>query len=127
MTGIGSKSVSPATSRYNQFGANIYYLEVVALTLMPAGQVINTAIFAYIADVTEKQDRSLICGYLVTSMTLGGLIGAAMSTYIPTATGDLTVPLRITLTLIVLLAAYLSALPQSLRYPSTLAMHFDQQ
>lgn len=137
-----------AASRYNQFGSNVYYLEVVALTLMPAGQVINTAIFAYIgtryaqgfsyiearigssahfqlgapfllsfvADVTEKQNRSLICGYLVTSMALGGLTGSTISTYIWTATGDLTVPLRITLILIALLAVYISILPESLRY-----------
>ncbi|OAQ34787.1 MFS general substrate transporter, partial [Linnemannia elongata AG-77] len=105
-----------AASRYNQFGSNVYYLEVVALTLMPAGQVINTAIFAYIADVTEKQNRSLMCGYLVTSMALGGLIGSTISTYIWTLTGDLTVPLRITLILIALLAVYISILPESLRY-----------
>ncbi|KAF9541387.1 hypothetical protein EC957_003117 [Mortierella hygrophila] len=105
-----------AASRYNQFGRNVYYLEVVALTLMPAGQVISTAIFAYTADVTEKRNRSLMSGYLVTSMALGGLIGSTISTYISTVTGDLTAPLRITLILIALLAAYLSILPESLRY-----------
>ncbi|KAG9069348.1 hypothetical protein KI688_010248 [Linnemannia hyalina] len=113
MAGIGRWF---AASRYNKFGSNVYYLEVVALTLMPAGQVINTAIFAYTADVTEKQNRSLMNGYLVTSMALGGLIGSTISTYISTATGDLTAPLRITLILIALLAAYLSILPESLRY-----------
>lgn len=105
-----------AASRYNHFGPNVYYLEVVTFTLMPAGQVINTAIFAYIADVTEKQDRSLMCGYLVTSMALGGFIGYTVSTYITTVTGDPTVSFRITLILIALLAAYLSILPESLRY-----------
>lgn len=69
-----------------------------------------------VADCTEKQNHSLMCGYLVTSMALGGLIGSAMSSYITAMTGDLTVPLRITLILIALLAVYLSILPESLRY-----------
>ncbi|KAG0291243.1 hypothetical protein BGZ96_005377 [Linnemannia gamsii] len=96
---------------------------------MPAGQVINAAIFAYIADCTEKQNRSLMCGYLVTSMALGGLIGSALSSYITTVTGDLTVPLRITLILIAFLAVYLSILPESLRYtpaPLSISTNSDE-
>ncbi|KAK3844251.1 MAG: major facilitator superfamily domain-containing protein [Linnemannia gamsii] len=105
-----------AASRFNHLGPNIYYLEVVALTLMPAPLLINTAVFTYIADCTRKGQRSLIVGYLVTSMSSGSMIGSIMSTYFSTVTGDLTVPLRISLILLAFLAVYLSILPESFRY-----------
>ena len=36
-----------AATRFNVFGSNIYYLEAVVGCVMPLGQLINPAVFAY--------------------------------------------------------------------------------
>ncbi|KAG0202197.1 hypothetical protein BGX33_009871 [Mortierella sp. NVP41] len=104
-----------AASRHNQFGSNIYFLEAAALFLMPAGNAINAAIFSYCADCTSKGQRSLLIGYVSTSMALGNIIGSVIGGHLTRVTGDFTVSLRISLILTALLAVYLSIVPESLR------------
>ncbi|KAF9108859.1 hypothetical protein BGX29_003789 [Mortierella sp. GBA35] len=111
-----------AASRFNFLGYKIYYVESVFLGLVPARSLANPAVIAYSADCTPKNQRSLMIGYLIASMSLGNIIGPALGGYIYRATGDLTVVVKISLVSVALLALYLSILPESLkRKPVSLA------
>ncbi|KAG0271139.1 hypothetical protein BGZ95_001100 [Linnemannia exigua] len=54
-------------------------------------------------------------GYIIVALSLGSMIGSAISDYILEVTGDRTMVLRISLILTALLAIYLTYVPESLR------------
>ncbi|KAK3841722.1 MAG: major facilitator superfamily domain-containing protein [Linnemannia gamsii] len=103
-----------AASSYNFLGYHVYYLEAVCLSIFPAASVIHPACFAYLADCTRKDRRGMGFGYIIICCTVGAILGTSLSTVIP-ATIDRTDLLRISLVWTVLLAVFLSFVPESIR------------
>ncbi|KAF9154704.1 hypothetical protein BG015_000159 [Linnemannia schmuckeri] len=117
-----------AVSRFNFFGYHIYYIEAVLLGVIPSGALVNPAVFSYTVDCTTGDNRSRMLGYLATSFALGNIAGSALGASIFSATGDLTVAVKISLVCTALLAIYLSALPESLKTkPASLTQWMTSQ
>ncbi|KAG9069350.1 hypothetical protein KI688_010250 [Linnemannia hyalina] len=117
-----------AASQFNFMGYHIYYVEAVLLGLIPAGALINPAVYSYTVDCTTGSNRSRTLGYLGTSFALGNIVGSALGGSISKATEDLTVVVKISLVCTAFLAVYLSALPESLKTkPASLTQWMTSQ
>ncbi|KAK3844250.1 MAG: major facilitator superfamily domain-containing protein [Linnemannia gamsii] len=115
-----------AATRFNAFGSNVYYLEAVVGGLMPLGQLINPSVFGYTADITPRNQRSVVLGLMAVFLAMGYTIGSALGAYFTKNAGDLTSVLRFALILMALLSMYLSIIPESLPLlsrPSNAQLH----
>ncbi|KAG0252986.1 hypothetical protein BG011_006615 [Mortierella polycephala] len=92
-----------------------HLITCVLLGLIPGGNFIHPAIFAYIADCTTASTRSVMIGYTVVSFYFGGIIGPYLGGYIVKVTGDLTSVIRVSVTCFTILFLYLIFVPESLR------------
>ncbi|KAF9180052.1 hypothetical protein BGZ51_006459 [Haplosporangium sp. Z 767] len=104
-----------AASPHNPFGYRLLYVNNALLGLIPGGNLINPALFAYIADCTTASTRSVMVGYTVISFFLGGIIGPYLGGYIVKVTGDLTSVIRVSVICLMILFLYLIFVPESLR------------
>ncbi|KAF9565007.1 hypothetical protein EC968_004267 [Mortierella alpina] len=83
-----------AATGHNPLGYRLLYLDGVLLGLVPGGQIVSPALFAYI---------------------VGTVVGPYLGGYIVRETGDLTSVIKISIAVYALMALYLIFVPESLR------------